>query len=183
MVNMLPSHFPTVMRTLLVVPLIAIGLTGCGGAQEGASEQLVEQTVGGDVDIELGDDGQVASVETEDGSVEMSASGEVPEEWPDDVPLFEDGVVSNSQVATTDDVTIVSIDYLTDADAESAYDAMVAAYKAAGFTTTLSDVFDDEGGLATYIGERNGTSITMMVNIPELNEPTAVIFNLRFPAG
>ena len=180
---MLPSHFPTVMRTLLVVPLIAIGLTGCGGAQEGASEQLVEQTVGGDVDIELGDDGQVASVETEDGSVEMSASGEVPEEWPDDVPLFEDGVVSNSQVATTDDVTIVSIDYVTEAGAESAYDAMVAAYKAAGFTSTLSDVFDGKGGLATYIGERNGVSITMMVDVPELNEPTVVIFNLRFPAG
>jgi len=180
---MIPSRFPTVMRTLLLVPLIAIGLAACGGAQGAVSERIVEEVAGEGVDLELGDDGQIASIETEDGSLEMSANGEVPEEWPDDVPLFEDGVVSNSQVATTDDVTIVSIDYLTDADAESAYDAMVAAYKAAGFTTTLSDVFDDEGGLATYIGERNGTSITMMVNIPELNEPTAVIFNLRFPAG
>jgi len=181
---MTPSRFPTVTRTLLVVPLMAVGLIGCGGAQEAVSEQLVEQTAGGEgVDVELGDDGQVASVETEDGSLEMSASGEVPEEWPDDVPLFEDGVVSNSQVATTDDGTIVSIDYLTDAGAESAYDAMVAAYKAAGFITTLSDVFEDKGGLATYIGERNGASITMMVDIPELNEPTGVILNLRYPAG
>jgi len=180
---MIPSRFPTVMRTLLLVPLIAVGLTGCGGAQEAASEQLVEQTVGGDVDVEIGDDGQVASVETEDGSLEMSASGEVPEEWPDDVPLFEDGVVSNSQVATTDDGTIVSIDYLTDADAESAYDAMVAAYKAAGFTTISSGVFGDSEGPVFYHGERNGTSITMMVVISEPNAPTGVVLGVTFPAG
>ena len=178
---MISSRIPTVMRSLVLVPLVAIGLVACGGGQQSESEQLVEQTVGGDV--ELGDDGQVASVETEDDSLEMSASGEVPEEWPDDVPLFEDGVVSNSQVATTDDGTIVSIDYLTDADAESAYDAMVAAYKAAGFTTISSGVFGDSEGPVFYHGERNGTSITMMVVISEPNAPTGVVLGVTFPAG
>jgi len=180
---MIPSRFPTVMRTLVLVPLIAVGLAACGGAQEAVSERIVEEAAGEGVDLELGDDGQVASIETEDGSLEMSAGGEVPEEWPDDVPLFEDGTVSSSQVATSDGQTIVSIDFVTDADAESVFDTMVAAYEAAGFTTTTtSNMGDDSGSLASYVGERNGTTITMSV-LSDPSSPTGVILGVVFPAG
>jgi len=173
------------MRTLVLVPLIAVGLAACGGAQEAVSERIVEEAAGEGVDLELGDDGQVASIETEDGSLEMSAGGEVPEEWPDDVPLFEDGTVSSSQVATSDGQTIVSIDFVTDADAdaESVFDTMVAAYEAAGFTTTTtSNMGDDSGSLASYVGERNGTTITMSV-LSDPSSPTGVILGVVFPAG
>ena len=180
---MIPSRFPTVMRALVLVPLIAVALTACGAAQEAVSERIVEEAAGEGVDLELGDDGQVASIETEDGSLEMSANGEVPEEWPDDVPLFEDGTVNSSQVATSDGQTIVSIDFVTDADSESVFDTMVAAYEAAGFTTTTtSNMGDDNGSLASYVGERNGTTITMSV-LSDPSSPTGVILGVVFPAG
>jgi len=181
---MISSRFPTVMRTLLLVPLIAVGLTACGAAQEAVGEQLVEQAAGGDVDLELGDDGQIASIETEDGSLEMSAGGEVPEEWPDDVPLFDGGTVNSSQVATSDGQTIVSIDFLADADADASLDAMVDLYESAGFTTTATtNMGDGSGGsIDGYVGERNGTTITMSV-ISRPDEPTSVILGIVFPAG
>lgn len=183
MVNMLPSRFPTVMRTLLVVPLIAVALTACGAAQEAVSEQIVEEAAGEGVDLEIGDDGQIASIETEDGSLEMSANGEVPEEWPDDVPLFEDGTVNSSQVATSDGQTIVSIDFVTDADAGAVFEAMVDAYESAGFTTTATtNMGDDSGSIDGYVGERNGTTITMSV-ISDPSSPTGVILGVVFPAA
>jgi len=180
---MIPSRFPAGLRSLLLVPLIAVGLAACGGAQEAVSERIVEEVAGEGVDLELGDDGQIASIETEDGSLEMSANGEVPEEWPDDVPLFEDGTVNSSQVATSDGQTIVSIDFVTDADADAVFEAMVAAYESAGFTTTTTtNMGDDSGSIESYIGERNGTSITMSV-ISNPDEPTLVILGTVFPAG
>jgi len=121
---MISSRFPTVPRTLLVV----VGLAACGAEQEAVSEQLVEQAAGEDVDLELGVDGQVMSVETEDGSMAINASGDASEEWPDDVPLFEDGVVGNSQVLTSDGEMYVGVDFTTDTDAESAFEAKAAAY-------------------------------------------------------
>jgi len=129
---MISSRFPTVPRTLLVV----VGLAACGAEQEAVSEQLVEQAAGEDVDLELGVDGQVMSVETEDGSMAINASGDASEEWPDDVPLIEDGVVGNSQVLTSDGEMYVGVDFTTDTDAESAFEAMAAAYESAGFETT-----------------------------------------------
>ena len=66
----------------------ALLLVGCGAAAEKASEQATEQLVesqtGGDVDIDTAD-GSV-EIETEDGSMSFG-TGEVPADWPDDVPL------------------------------------------------------------------------------------------------
>jgi len=91
--------------------------------------------------------------------------------------------VNSSQVATSDGQTIVSIDFLADADAESVFEAMVDAYEAAGFTTTTtSNMGDDSGSLASYVGERNGTTITMSV-ISDPSSPTGVILGVVFPAG
>ena len=184
MVNMLPSRFPTVMRTLLVVPLIAVALTACGAAQEAVSEQLVEQAVGEGVDVEFGDDGQVASIETEDGSFEMSTGGgEVPEEWPDDVPLFDGGEILSSQVVTDAGQTIVVVSYNTDADPEATFDSLIEAYEAAGFAAmSTSNTGDDNGIFATYAGSRGETTVSAGVT-SSVDSPTFVQLSISFPAG
>ncbi len=181
---MTPSRFPTVLRSLLLVPLIAVGFTACGAAQEAVSEQLVEQAVGGDVDLELGDDGQIASIETEDGSFEMSAGGgEVPEEWPGDVPLFDGGEISSSQVATVDGQTVVVVSYTTDADPEATFDSLIEAYEAAGFAAmSTSNTGDDNGIFATYAASRGDTTLSAGV-ISSVDSPTIVQLSVTFPAG
>ena len=180
---MLPSRFPTVMRTLLVVPLIAVALTACGAAQEAVSEQIVEEAAGEGVDLELGDDGQVASIETEDGSLEMSAGGEVPEEWPDDVPLFDDGVLGSSPVSASDGKTFISIDYSTDRGAQDVVDGLIAVYESAGFTTTAtSNMVDASDGVSIYAGERDGTTVSVSA-ASGTDAPTVVILGLSFPVA
>jgi len=149
---MISSRFPTVPRTLLVV----VGLAACGAEQEAVSEQLVEQAAGEDVDLELGVDGQVMSVETEDGSMAINASGDASEEWPDDVPLIEDGVVGNSQVLTSDGEMYVGVDFTTDTDAESAFEAKAAAYdRPVSRPRARRDWGRRNGGVWTYTGKRD----------------------------
>jgi len=180
---MIPSRFPTVLRSLLLVPLIAVGLAACGGAQEAVSEQLVEQLVGEGVDLELGDDGQIASIETEDGSLEMNAGAEVPEEWPDDVPLFDDGVVGSSLVSTSDGPTFISIDYSTDRGAGDVIDGLIAVYESAGFTATAtSNMGEGSDSVSIYAGEREGTTVSVSA-ASATDSPTVVILGLGFPAA
>jgi len=176
MVNMLPSRFPTVLRSLLLVPLIAVALTACGAAQEAVSEQLVEQAVGEGVDLELGDDGQIASIETEDGSLEMNAGTEVPEEWPGDVPLFDGGEIFSSQVFTVDGETAVVVSYTTDADPEATFDSLIEAYEAAGFAAESTS----RGDFASYFGTRGDTILSAALSG---DSPSTVQISISFPAG
>jgi hypothetical protein len=180
---MTTSRFPTMLRTGFLAPFVIVGLAACGSAQEAVSEQLVEQAAGGDVDIELDDDGQVASIETEDGSLTAVTGGDVPEEWPADVPLFDGGVLGSSQVVTSDGQTVVSLSYTTDADPAETFESLVAAYGAAGFTATAeSTMGDSSGGISSYVGERGEVTVSMGVLSGE-ETPTGVNLGLVFPAG
>jgi hypothetical protein len=70
---------------------------GCGGSEEAATEAYLEKSIeaqgGGEVDVEMGEDGTAYKIksETEEGTVEFSAGGDVaiPEGFPKDVPLHE----------------------------------------------------------------------------------------------
>jgi len=176
-VDMTPSRFPTVLRTLLVVPLIAVALTACGAAQEAVSEQLVEEVAGEGVDLELGDDGQIASIETEDGSLEMNAGAEVPEEWPGDVPLFDGGEIFSSQVFTNDGETSVVVSYTTDADPEATFDSLIEAYEAAGFAAESTS---NSGDFASFYGTRGDTILSAAMT---LGVESTVMISISFPEG
>ncbi len=172
-----------IRHAAVLIPILALGLTACGAAQEAVSERLVEQAVGGDVDLEFGDDGQIASIETEDGSLEIVSGGDVPEQWPGDVPTFDGGELVTSYAATSDGQTVVSVDYVTDSNAEDVMAELMAIYEGAGFTTTSeSTMGDGSGGLLSYVGERDGTTMTASVTYGEGSD-TMVILGVIFPAG
>lgn len=179
---MTASPFRPIHRTLFVVALGAFAVSACGAAQEAVSERLVEQAAGGDVDIELDDDGQVASIQTEDGSLDMSVGGDLPSEWPADVPLFDGGTLTSSQVAVSNGQTIVSLTYDTDRAADDAVDSLQAVYEAAGFTTTAtSDMGDDTGRLVGYVGDRDGTTVSVTAT-SGADDPTVLLVGVVYPA-
>lgn len=87
----------TTHRTsVLAVALAAtVTLAGCGAVAEQVAEKAVEKGIeaegGGNVDLDL-DNGNV-SVQSSDGSFSMDMEGDVPEEFPADVPLPDDAEV------------------------------------------------------------------------------------------
>jgi hypothetical protein len=78
--------------------VLLLGAAACGGdsgsPSDGALEEIIESQGGGDVDIDS-DDGEI-TIESDDGSFSSSSSGELPEGWPDDVPLPDDFEIQGS---------------------------------------------------------------------------------------
>lgn len=170
-------------RSVLLLSTVVIGLSACGAAEEAISERLVEEAVGGDVDIEMSDDGQVASIETEDGSLDIRTGGDVPDAWPGDVPLFGDGQITGSYASTANGESVVSVDYVTDRTAEDVVGELTSTYEEAGFTTASeSNMGDGTSGLFSYVGERDGTTVTVSATYGE-GEPTRVILGVVTTAG
>ncbi len=111
-------------------------LAACGNSTESGVEELIESQAGGDVDLDLDEDGGLSvqtedggmsidedgnfvitdadgsvvtgnadtegggfSAESDDGSFRVDTSGDVPEEWPDDVPQPQ-GIADASSTVT-----------------------------------------------------------------------------------
>lgn len=79
----------TARATAPLLLALTIGVGACGGG-DGDVEDAIEQAGGGNVDV----DGDSVRVETEEGSFEMSSTGELPDDWPADVPLPDGFVVT-----------------------------------------------------------------------------------------
>lgn len=61
--------------TILLVGVTAVIAAGCGDSAENGIEQLIESQGGGDVELDLGGDGDGFSIETEDGSMTIDGDG------------------------------------------------------------------------------------------------------------
>jgi hypothetical protein len=151
-----------VRRTLVLASVAALGLTACGSAEEAVTERILEEAAGEGVDVELGEDGEVVSVETEDGSMEIGTGGELPPEWPADVPTFDDGTITASQVFDSNGETFVTVSYASQTDPAEVVESMKAALEGAGFSIiSNSDMTDGAGaGLSSIVVERENVSAT-----------------------
>jgi hypothetical protein len=96
-------------------------------AGEQLAEKLAESQTGGDVDIDT-EDGSV-SIETDEGSFE-AGTGQVPDEWPDDLTLPEGLEVMSTTTSDTAEGTLVALVATTSATPEELL---------AQLTETLSD--------------------------------------------
>lgn len=135
--------------------LAATGLTGCG-AEEALAEKVAEEGVeaaagagsDGDVEVDMdGEDGEVR-VEGEDGSLVMG-SDELPEGFPDDLPLPEAGheVLSAMEVTGEDGHVQVQLALeagarLTDLAEHVETGLAEAGYEVTGNTTQSSGDLD-----------------------------------------
>ncbi|NLV55976.1 MAG: hypothetical protein GXY13_10235 [Acidimicrobiales bacterium] len=150
---------------------------GCGKVAEKAAEKTAEKVVedqtGGSVDFDA-DDGGI-DIETEDGSLSIG-TGDVPEEWPADIPLdvFE---VETSSSSRTDGLSI----YLS-GPASSSVDDVVAAYRDA-----LSD-WDETGDLSSSTGDFESATVsfedgdrTLTLNVVEDAGDTQVSLSYSAP--
>jgi hypothetical protein len=90
-----------ITRTIVLLFALAVLVlaAGCGNLAEKAAETAVEGATG--VDIE--DDGDSVTIETDEGTVEIgSGEGELPEDFPDDVPVYDAEITSQGKVSTSD---------------------------------------------------------------------------------
>lgn len=160
--------------TAAVVTGAALALAACGG--ESATEKLIEEATGVNVDqdgnvvsistaegvLEYDDEGNI-NVVTSDGQQVLSGSGDgdVPENFPSDVPLPELSIVG-SMSSTGNDGEIFIINFSAD-DPRSAYDTYREQLTSAGFAID-DELVSDAGGIYSALsGASNGTWAVSLV--------------------
>ena len=143
-----------VVRTLLVVCLmsLAISVAGCQAVEdkiaEETSEKLVEGATG--VDVETSED--EVTITGEDGkSITSSQSGELPEDFPTDVPVYEGDIESSLFTEGNFTVAIKTAD-----SAEDVYAWCLDEVKAGGWE--VKSEFKAEGG-GMIAAEKDGNMV------------------------
>jgi hypothetical protein len=124
---------------------------------EKATEKAIEQQTGGKVDIDTSGDGSV-DIETEEGSVSLGG-GEIPDEWPDEIPLPDDLTVQTGAAMDASDGRLVSVVGATDETPEE----LLASLKEALADWEISGESTSTGGGGTTTGaqwETDGRRVT-----------------------
>jgi hypothetical protein len=165
----------------IAVLIAATGLTACGAvaekAGEKATEKAIESQTGGDVDVDT-DDGSV-SIETEEGSASFG-TGEVPEDWPDDIPLPDGLEVLTSSSTVSGNERLTAVTGSTDTEPEEILAWMkeeLPDWEISGETTSTGTSGDLASAqfrsgerlvtLAATTGLGDGTNLTISHTAPE----------------
>ena len=135
-------------------------LSACGNVAETVVEQVAEQAGGGNVEIDIDDDGSNVSIETDEGSMEIGSDLELPEDLAVEVPGG--GSVTSVFDFDTDISVVVSYDIGEFDDLIDFY-ADLTANQSEEFQASTSE-FDSADGIsfrtAAWFGE-NGTTINL----------------------
>lgn len=114
--------------TTVAVAALAVFAAGCDAIGERVAEEAAEQAAGGDVDLDLDEEGGSISVETSEGSMSFGGGGDLPESFPEDLPLPPgDFEVSSSFEESNDDGASLTVALLV----EGSHDDLVAHYEEA----------------------------------------------------
>jgi hypothetical protein len=166
---------PAALGVVLVLTAAACGDDG-GSPSDNALEEIIEQQGGGEVDIDS-EDGEV-TVESEDGSFTASSDGELPEDWPDDVPLPDDlAIDGSSRIAdSASGGFILSVSGATSLSVEEVQELYTSGLdgwteglnmvNSSGGTDSLTMAFEDDEGRGVMLTASNDGEATMLaVNV------------------
>lgn len=157
-------------RTLLVamallLAIAAMQVTGCRKVAEEAAEQAVEQATGVDVEQD-GDSVTITSEDDEGGQVNITTGegAEVPDEFPDDFPLYDGDVTGSSSVASPDgSMVVVTVE--TKDDFDTVKDFFDKAFADEGWNV-IFQMSSSEGGSQgiSYTLEKDERNATLTID-------------------
>jgi len=131
---------------------LGLGLAGCGSTTEEGLEEAIEQETGGDVEVE--DDGVTFS-DDEGNEVKVGSAAEVPEGWPDDIPVPE-GTVLGSTTAGGTSTIIMTVEE----EPQKVYNSLKGELESNGWTTESDTAI---GGLYGGAFTKDGRTASVAV--------------------
>jgi hypothetical protein len=158
----------------LVLATLTLGAAGC----QSVTEKAVEEATG----VKVDEDEDSVTIESEDGDGEsVTISGEegsVPEDFPDDVPLYDATVVGSSSYESGENVnysvTLETKDSVEDVAAFYEEELESEGWEIEG---TFNTATDEEA--ATMISAVKGTGRTVIINASQSDGVTDVVVNVN----
>jgi hypothetical protein len=152
--------------------VFALGLVGCQSISEKIGEEVGEEIAGGIVGGDVEVDGEDVTIETEDGDVSISGdTGEIPADFPDDVPIYDDSDVDSATSMTSGGTTTFYVNLTTKDDVKTVYEWYKGEVVDEGWTIT-SDILmsGDEESAQIAIEKDDMDAIVSMVE----GEPNSI---------
>jgi len=163
---------------LLLLAAIALGGSACPQqvaekTAEQAVERMIEQSTGGEVDVDASGERMTLTDKETGETTEVSATGELPEGWPAEIPMYPNSKIIFSQrselegeyvlhvVISTPDATTQVVEFLQ-TKAESAGFIREQATQAEG-EGSVSYVKPDQRFFFAYATTPDGTEVSMQV--------------------
>lgn len=139
----------------VVVAGVGLALAGCGSAAENLTERAIEEAGGGQVDVEMDEDGGSFSVQGEDGegSYQVSGDGSMPDDWPEDIPL-PDGQVMGSSSFSDDNGEFLGLQLRVESSPEETIATVEGGLQDAGWEEQ-SRFEQDSGVTVQYVKDQN----------------------------
>lgn len=167
----------TITAILVSLLLVLVFAGGCLGQKisEKITEKVIEKAIeseGGDnVDIDL-DDGEM-TIESDDGEVNISTGADLPDNFPDNVPVYPDMEIISSWAVTEDDKDSYSINGLTD----DAGDDVFAWYKSKLSGWDIENEFSASGDdvKTSSLSAKSGGLVTVIMVVETEDEGTNII--------
>ena len=177
------------IRTVLLVAATAVSLTACDSAMEQLTEEVAEraaeQSGAGDTEIDIDEEGGL-SVETDEGSLNIDASGdgELPEGFPEGIPLPDDYTVTSSTSFSDADgeafqvtMTAPGLDVTAFIEEDAAPGLESSGYEVTGQTTTTNN----DVTFSTVTAEDGSSSVNIAAQEQTDGDPVVTV--QVFPAG
>ncbi len=153
----------------VVVLASTVLLAGCGGDDDDSSsandkimEKMIEGSSDEEVEVDLDSDDGGVKIETEDGTTVIGGSGDLPDNFPDDLPLPSGDYTVASTTSQGDTFYVVMS---TEPGVVAEGDAMVAALASAGFTMEEEPTKVSGGGSDTMMVSATRDGLTVMITL------------------
>lgn len=146
--------------------LLAMTLSGCGKKTltEKSMEKVLEDSMGGQANVEVDNDS--IKIETNQGTMEVSSNGELPENWPDDIYVTAGDITS----ASSHDNGIFNLSIETDESVSDMQAKYEEELKASGWGINMTFAIED----SVLIGaEKDDRSVSITIGVDD--EKTLIV--------
>jgi len=159
----------------VILLVLLLGLAGCSSIAEEAAERTVEGVTGVDID----EDGEKITIEGEEGEqVEIGSGTELPEDFPSDVPVYEDAELLASSTLTEGEAQ----NYYLSLQTTDSFEDVVAWYKdemeSAGWELEADSVTTSGGTSSAILGYKKDIAQASFAIAQDENGETVITNNV-----
>lgn len=167
-------------RALAVTALVPLLLAGCGTVTENLAEEAAERAAeaggGGDVEVDVDDEGNV-SVESDEGSISVGSGASLPDGFPESMPVPEGLETAGGFSQEADGRSTIGAQFVGTGD-RAAQEELAAFYEsqleANGWTIVSSSNNEVSGSVTDVFEVENGEltgSVAISLLGPDESEP------------
>ncbi len=143
---------------VVVIGVVVVGILAAGfflrKGREFAAEKYLSKSTGADVDIE--GDGEKVTITSEDGTISFEEGGELPDDFPSDLPIYPNAKLTGSWTAEGENANGVSTVWETSDSVDKVGDYYKKELPKAGWKLTLTSEVEEATTFAFEKGEMTG---------------------------